>query len=137
MRAVTAVVIAGLLGTAPLAAVAPATAQVTELDASLAYSAIMSAGSRAAQVARLRNVPSVGVVRLDIRRSPAWDNGSIPSIYEYRNLAAKHAGGIARLQRALRVNSVTRHALAARGIDVYRVVGVQVSSNGSLRLYLL
>jgi hypothetical protein len=34
-------------------------------------------------------------------------------------------------------NPVTRKALERRGISIARVVGVQVSSSGSLRVYLL
>ena len=46
-----------------------------------------------------------------------------------------HAG-VAKLRQALRSNPATREALAKRGIDPGQVAGAQISSNGSLRLYI-
>jgi hypothetical protein len=78
-----------------------------------------------------------GVVNLAIRRVPRFRNDSVPDVSEYRISAEKNAAGITRLRAALKANPVTRKALAARGISINRVVGVRISSNGSLLLYLL
>ena len=127
-----------------LAASAPAHAGyrtygvATSSDLSMGVAIIMSAGSRAAAVRALKQVPSVGVVRLDIRRSPRmFDDSGLPDVSEFRIAAGRHAAGIAKLRSALKANPVTRKALAARGIPVNRVVGVRIGSNGSLRLYML
>lgn len=98
--------------------------------------AIMSAGSRAAAISRLKAVPSVGVVNLNIRRVPRFGSG-VPDIAEFRVSAGKNFSGIKRLRNALASNPVTRRALAIRGIFIGKVVGVDISSNGSLRLYVL
>ncbi len=116
---------------------APASfAQVSEIDAQDAQSAILSAGSRAGRVAAIREVPSVGVVNLNTRRG-FLGNDSVPSREEFRISASKNAGGIRRMQGALRSNRVTRAALAEHGVSPGAVVGVTISSNGSLRLYVL
>jgi hypothetical protein len=101
-----------------------------------AGAAIMSAGSRAGAVSRLKAVPSVGVINLNIRRAPRF-NSDVPDITEFRVSAGKNFSGIKRLRNALASNPVTRHALGSRGISIGRVVGVDISSNGSLRLYVL
>lgn len=101
-----------------------------------AEAAIMSAGSRAAAISRLKAVPSVGVVNLNIRRVPRFGS-DVPDIAEFRVSASKNFSGIKRLRNALASNPVTRRALAIRGISIGKVVGVDISSNGSLRLYLL
>ena len=49
----------------------------------------------------------------------------------------RNAAGISKLRKALAANPVTRNALAKRGIPIGIVAGVRVSSNGSLRLYVL
>lgn len=136
MKALNIALIACLLGAGSPALAVPAAAQVSEVDAVFAQTAIMSAGSRAAKVSRLSRVPGVGVVRLDVHHVPFADD-STPDYQEFQMLAAKYNREIAKLQRALAANPVTRRALAARGVDIGRVVGVQISSNGSLRLYLL
>ena len=112
-------------------------AQAAPSDGYMAESAIMGAGSSAQRIGSLRDVPSVGVIRLDFRNLPRLGNDSGPDVSEFRILAAKQARGIQRLRAALAANPVTRRVLAARGIAIDRVVGVKVSSNGSLRFYLL
>ena len=101
-----------------------------------AEAAIMSAGSRAGAVSRLKAVPSVGVINLNIRRAPRF-NSDVTDITEFRVSASKNFSGIKRLRGALASNPVTRRALASRGISIGRIVGVDISSNGSLRLYVL
>lgn len=101
-----------------------------------AEATIMSAGSRAAAISRLKAVPRVGVVNLNIRRVPRFGS-DVPDIAEFRVSAGKNFSGIKRLRNALASNPVTRRALAIRGISIGKVVGVDISSNGSLRLYLL
>jgi hypothetical protein len=51
--------------------------------------------------------------------------------------AGKNFSGIRRLRAALAANPATRRALSVRGISVNRVVGVDIYSNGSIRLYIL
>lgn len=101
-----------------------------------AEAAIMSAGSRADAVSRLKAVPSVGVINLNIRRAPRFGS-DVPDVAEFRVSAGKNFNGIKRLRNALAANPVTRRALGSRGISIGRVVGVDISSNGSLRLYVL
>jgi hypothetical protein len=101
-----------------------------------AEAAIISAGSRAGAVSRLKAVPSVGVINLNIRRAPRFSS-DVPDIAEFRVSASKNFSGIKRLRNALASNPVTRRALASRGISIGRIVGVDISSNGSLRLYVL
>lgn len=101
-----------------------------------AEAAIMSAGSRAAAISRLKAVPSVGVVNLNIRWVPMF-RSDMPDVAEYRISAGKNFSGIKRLRNALAANPVTRRALGSRGISIGRVVGVDISSNGSLKLYVL
>jgi len=136
MKTTRAMLLAALLlGFAPIAGVPQATAQVSEIDYHMAMSAITNAGNRAPKVAALKRVPSVGVIRLDFRTVPRFRT-DIPDPSEFKIMARKNAGGVARLQRALAGNPVTRDVLARRGIAVNQVMGVQVSSNGSLRLYI-
>ena len=101
-----------------------------------AEAAILSAGSRAAAISRLRAVPSVGVVNLNIRTVPRF-RSSETDVAEYRISAGKNFSGIKRLRNALASNPATHRALGSRGISIGRVVGVDISSNGSLRLYVL
>jgi hypothetical protein len=135
MKSMKALAVALLLAVSPLPG--HAGGLMFAAEGSGAQAVIMSAGSRAAQIRTLRSVPSVGVVNLAIRRVPRFRNDSVPDVSEYRISAEKNAAGITRLRAALKANPVTRKALAARGISINRVVGVRISSNGSLRLYLL
>ena len=101
-----------------------------------AEAAILSAGSRAAAISRLKAVPSVGVVNLNIRYVPRFRSDA-PDVAEFKISAGKNFNGISRLRAALAANPATRSALSNRGISVNRVVGVDIYSNGSIRLYIL
>ena len=101
-----------------------------------ADSAILSAGSRAAAVSKLRKVPSVGVVNLNFHYVPLLRNDDAdPAVYKIS--AGRNIGGIKRLRAALAANSATRRALARHGVSIGRVVGVDIYSNGSIRVYII
>ena len=121
-----------------LLAVSPAnlSAQVFGDSSSKSEAAIMSAGSKAAAISRLKSVPSVGVVNLSFRNVPRFRTNA-PDVSEFKVSAGKNFIGIRRLRNALASNPVTRRALASRGISIGRVVGVDVYSSGSIRLYIL
>ena len=121
-----------------LLAVSPASepAQAFGGNSYKAEAAILSAGSRAAAISRLRAVPSVGVVNLNIRTVPRF-RSSETDVAEFRISAGKNFSGIKRLRNALASNPVPRRALAVRGVSIGRVVGVDVYSSGSIRLYVL
>lgn len=119
----------------PVVTASQAQAQVSESDARPAMSAIMNAGKRADQVKSITNVPSVGVVRLDMRMAPMMGS-DIPTWPEYKIMVQKFSGGVKKLQLALMANPVTRAALAKHGVADWQVAGVQISSKGSLRLYI-
>ena len=121
-----------------LLAVSPAnlSAQVFGDSSSKAEAAIMSAGSRAAAISRLKSVRSVGVVNLSFRNVPRFRTNA-PDVSEFKVSAGKNFSGIKRLRAALAANPATRRALATRGISIGRVVGVDVYSSGSIRLYIL
>jgi hypothetical protein len=113
----------------------PANAQVTQVDAQMASSAIMNAGSRAARVKTITKVPSVGVIRLDFGPVISfWSD--LPDPAEYRIMVSRNQAGVNKLRQALRANPATREALASRGISPSQVAGAQISFNGSLRLYI-
>lgn len=96
---------------------------------------IMRSGSTAGQISGLDSVPSVGVINLRAYAKPRfasnWQNMDAFDLTIDRNYA-----GIKRLRNALKANPVTRRALSSRHIPISRIVAVDVSSNGSLRLYL-
>lgn len=96
---------------------------------------IMRAGSTAGKISNITSVPAVGVVNLRSIARPRiysdWDN-----VDDYRVNIDRNYSGIKRLRNALKSNPVTRRALSLRGIAISRVVAADVSSNGSLRLYL-
>lgn len=135
MKILRSLLIAAALVSAPLAAAPVAVAQVSAIDYQMATSAILGAGSRAAKVKAIKRVPSVGVIRLDFYTVPRFSS-DLPDPAEFKILARKNAAGVARLQRALQANPVTRAALSKHGVDVDQVAGAQISSNGSLRLYI-
>ena len=112
-----------------------ALAQVSEIDGRMAMSAIMNAGKRADQVKSITKVPSVGVIRLDLRLVPMVGS-DVPTWPEYKIMVQKFSGGVNKLRRALMANPVTSDALARNGVEAWQVAGVQISSNGSLRLYI-
>jgi hypothetical protein len=62
-----------------------------------AEAAILSAGSRAAAISRLRAVPSVGVVNLNIRTVPRFRSNET-DVAEYKVSAGKNFSGIKRLR---------------------------------------
>ena len=126
-----------LLGAGPGLLPAPrGLAQGSQIDVTMASSAIMNAGARAARVKSITKVPSVGVIRLDMRRIPTFSASDVPDEQEFRILASRNAAGVSALQRALMANPVTREALARHGVEVKKVAGAQISTNGSLRLYI-
>jgi hypothetical protein len=118
-----------------LSAAPGAMAQVTGADVQMAGAAIMAAGTRASKVKSITKVPSVGVVRLDFIPMIGMRSGQMDEA-EYRILASRNAAGVSKLQQALRANPATRAALAQRGISPSQVAGAQISSGGSLRLYI-
>ena len=105
-------------------------------DTYKAEAAILSAGSRAAAISRLKSVPSVGVVNLNIRYATRFRDDA-HDVAAFKVSAGKNFSGIKRLRAALATNPATRRALSVRGISVNRVVGVDIYSNGSIRLYIL
>ena len=124
-----------LLGTVVPVATSPARAQVTNIDVQWATSSIQMAGKRANQVPGIKKVPSVGVIRLDIPTVPMF-RGDIPDWQEFKIMAQRNAAGVAKLQKALAANPVTAAALAKNRVKPWQVAGVQIGSNGSLRLYI-
>lgn len=112
-------------------------------DTYKADAAILSAGSRAAAISRLKSVPSVGVVNLNIRyvnlnfRYMSRFRDDAHDIAAFKISAGKNSSGIRRLRAALGANPATRRALSVHGISLNRVVGVDIYSNGSIRLYIL
>lgn len=120
-----------------LVAATPAAPVQARPDATMAQVAMMSAGARAAQIRKIRTVPSIGVIRLDLTYVPTKYNEHEEDRAFFNRMASRHAGDIQKLRSALRANPVTRSALAKRGIPINRIVGVQIGSNGSLRLYFL
>lgn len=112
-----------------------AVAQVTEIDSQSASSSIMNAGTSAVRVRSITKVPSVGVIRLDVPTAPLLSS-DIPTRQEFKIMVQRNAAAVANLQRALAANPVTRAALAKHHVDPRQVAGVQVSSRGSLRLYI-
>lgn len=110
-------------------------AQVDSSNYSELASAILSAGSASAKIRNLKSVPSVGIVRVQFgfvpRLSDDGENTSTLLLSAERNSA-----GIAKLRAALNSNPVTRSALAEHGVNLRRVIGVNVSANGSLRLFV-
>ena len=104
---------------APLA-VPGALAQVTNIDVQWAISSIMMAGKRANQVPGIKKVPSVGVIRLDIPTVPMF-RGDIPDWQDFKIMTQKNAAGVAKLQKALAANPVTRAALAKHRVQPWQV----------------
>lgn len=134
MKTFRALMIATAVALSPVGVIAPASAQVSQLDVHMSIAAIMDAGHRADRVKTIKKVPSVGVVRLDM--GPIISNSNIPDRAEYRIMVSRNAAGVNKLRRALAANPATRAALAKRGISPGQVAGAQISSNGSLRLYI-
>ena len=112
-----------------------AQAQISDLQITEASSAILGAGTVAAQVRHLHQVPSVGIFRLSggaaSPLSHLGDEISTLEIYAERN-----AAGVRQLRRALAGNPVTRHTMAEHNVNVSHVIGVSVGSTGSLRFFI-
>ncbi len=116
-------------------AVLMAHAQVSQSDVQPSFSAIMNAGTRADRVKSITKVPSVGVVRLDVPVVPLMGS-DVPSWQEFKIMVQRNYAGVSKLRRALMANPVTRAALAKYRIDPSQIAGAQISSRGSLRLYI-
>ena len=131
-------IISSILFSLAFAAGAPAnlSAQVSTDNVYKAEAAILSAGTRAPAISKLRAIPSVGVVNLSFRTVPRF-RSELPDVAEFKVSAGKNFNGISRLRAALAANPATRNALSNHGISVNRVVGVDIYSNGSIRLYIL
>lgn len=112
-----------------------ARAQVSEIDVHAAFSAIMNAGTRADRVKSIKKVPSVGVVRLDMPVVPLMGS-DVPSWQEFKIMVQRNYAGVSKLRRALMANPATRAVLAKYRIDPSQIAGAQISSRGSLRLYI-
>lgn len=138
MKTLTALPLAiALIGAAAIvpAAAPPALAQVTNIDVNWAISSIQQAGKRANQIPGIKKVPSVGVIRLDVPTIPMF-NGDVPDWQEFKIMTQRNAAGVAKLQRNLAANPVTAAALAKNHVQPWQVAGVQIGSNGALRLYI-
>lgn len=135
MKRLATLLIALAIAATPLALAPGAQAQVSQIDVQMANAAIMNAGSRAARVPGIKKVPSVGVIRLDFWGDAIFMS-DIPTASEYRIMVKKNAAGVAKMRRALSANPVTRAAIAKRGIAIGQIGGAQISTNGSLRLYI-
>jgi hypothetical protein len=99
---------------------------------------IIRSGSTAAKVSKIRSVPAVGVVNLRFAAKPRlFADSDFDTIDDYRLTVERNYTGVKRLRAALRANPATRRALADAGISISRIVAADVSSNGSLRVYVL
>ena len=123
--------------------VAPAMAQLTVDNFNRAVSGILAAGTRAKQVATLDHVTGISLIKTKWRvgghtssHRHGHRSSDSPQPQDIEIAASKHKDGITRLRAALRRNPATRSALAERGIDINRVVAVDIFSNGWLRVYI-
>jgi hypothetical protein len=132
MKMLNGLLIGAAITLATSAAPAHAKPEVTT-----AWLAISTADESAAEIRTLDQVPAIGVVRLNFRFGHADVNGDDDDRAFFQRVAENHRDGVAMLQAALRKNPVTRKALAERGIDINRIVGVHIGSRGALRLYYL
>jgi hypothetical protein len=110
-------------------------AQVDSSNYSESASAILSAGSASAKIRTLKSVPSVGVVRVQFGFVPRLSNDG-ENTSTLLLSAERNSAGIAKLRAALAVNPVTRNVLELHGVPLSKVIGVNVGSNGSLRLFV-
>ncbi|MFO1121423.1 MAG: hypothetical protein U1F47_03770 [Hyphomicrobiales bacterium] len=101
-------------------------------ESTMAISAIQNASRTAQKVRSIGSVPSVGVLSLNV---PHFANCT--DFSQYQIFVQRNAGGVSALRNALRSNPVTRQALQSRGIPIGLIAAVRVSSNGSLRVYVL
>jgi hypothetical protein len=131
MKTYSVILAATLLLALPVAS----QAQVDNSNSSETASAILSAGSTSAKIRILQSVPSVGVVRVQFGFAPRLSNDG-ENVSTLLLSAERNSAGIAKLRAALAGNPVTRHALEQHGVSLNRVIGANVSTNGSLRLFV-
>jgi hypothetical protein len=112
-----------------------ARAQVGQSDVQPAIASIMNAGTRADRVKSIKKVPSVGVIRLDMPMVPLM-GADVPSWQEFKILVQRNYAGVSKMRKALMANPATRAALEKYRIDPSQIAGAQISSRGSLRLYI-
>ena len=125
----TILVFGALLG--PVAA----QAFVDQSQISEAESAILDAGKNASVIHGLHGVPSLGVIHIPFwYNSPVSESGN--QVARLRILEERNAGGIGKLRHALSANPATRQALSKHGVNMGQVVGVQIGSTGSLRVFV-
>ena len=112
-----------------------AQAQISDLQITEASSAILGAGTVAAQVRHLHQVPSVGIFSLSgSAASPLSHLGDEISTLEI--YAERNAAGVSQLRHALSANPVTRHTMSEHNVDVRRVIGVSIGATGSMRFFI-
>lgn len=110
--------------------------QIDSSTYSEAQSAILSADRDASAVQILHNVPAVGVII--VRRGYSLILGdSGESVATLILSAEKSHSAIVKLRAALVSNPVTLTALKVHGIMPSRVIGIRISTNGSLRIFIL
>ena len=131
MKTYSVILAATLLLALPVAS----QAQVDNSNSSETASAILSAGSTSAKIRSLKSVPSVGVVRVQFGFAPRLSNDG-ENVSTLLLSAERNSAGIAKLRAALAGNPVTRHALEQHGVFLNRVIGANISTNGSLRLFV-
>jgi hypothetical protein len=128
-RVITLALFALALGSAT-----PALAQIDASNDFEAYSAVMGAGKNADLVRHLRAVPSVGVITVRGGSSPSLGSGDESG--DVQMIAQQNAAAINQLRHALAANPVTRKALATNGVDIGKVLGVQIGGSGALRVFV-
>ena len=110
-------------------------AQVDSSNYSETASAILSAGSASAKIRSLKSVPSLGIVRVQFGFVPRLSNDG-ENTSTLLLSAERNSAGIAKLRSALAGNPVTRQTLQQHGVSINHVIGANVSTNGSLRLFV-
>jgi hypothetical protein len=138
--------VAALLASTPV--LTPAQARSPIFSGVPIEAIVMRSGSTAAKVRKLKSVPSVGVTNVrarggiyftprfrDNRRyTNVFDDDPFFDRFDNRLLISRNSAGVKRLQVALRSNPVTRRAL--RRVNINRVIGADVYSDGSIRVYV-
>jgi hypothetical protein len=128
------------LALASSVAIAPhVQAQATSINGVPVEATIMRAGSTAQKVARIKSVPAVGIIKIRRDFDGTFRRGidRQDAIAAAKISAERNSSGVNKLRKALRNNPATRNALASYGISINRIVGVDVGSNGALRVYVL
>lgn len=110
-------------------------AQVDSSNYSETASAILSAGSASAKIRSLKSVPSLGIIRVQFGFVPRLSNDG-ENTSTLLLSAERNSAGITKLRSALAGNPVTRQTLQQHGVSINHVVGANVSTNGSLRLFV-